>query len=73
VGKDQSYYTGGRTSVNGVEDQDLQRTVRYGLTLSVPLAAQWSAKFGWSRGLTAIAGGNFQTFSVALQYRWFNR
>lgn len=73
VAADVTYYTGGRTSVNGVEGQDLQRTVRYGLTLSVPLAAQWSAKFGWSRGLTAIAGGNFQTFSVALQYRWFNR
>ncbi|SAL44167.1 transporter [Caballeronia humi] len=73
IAADVTYYTGGRTSVDGVENEDLQRTVRYGLTLSVPLAAQWSAKFGWSRGLTASAGGNFQTFSAALQYRWFNR
>jgi hypothetical protein len=70
---DATFYTGGRTSVNGVENQDLQRTSRYGLTLSVPFAAQWSAKFAWSRGLTTNIGGNFQTFSVALQYRWFNR
>jgi hypothetical protein len=69
---DVTYYTGGRTSVNGVEGQDLQRTVRYGVTLSVPLATQWSAKFAWSTGLTTRVGGNFQTFSVALQYRWFN-
>ncbi|KJK23036.1 hypothetical protein UB46_17815 [Burkholderiaceae bacterium 16] len=70
---DVTYFTGGRTSVNGVQDQDLQRSVRYGATLSVPFAAQWSAKLAWSRGLTASVGGNFQTFSITLQYRWFDR
>ncbi|MEZ2354370.1 transporter [Caballeronia sp. RCC_10] len=70
---DVTYYTGGRTSVNGIEDQDLQRSVRYGLTLSVPIASQWSAKFSWSKGLMATAGGDFRTYSLALQYRWFNR
>jgi hypothetical protein len=69
---DATYYTGGQTSVNGVQNQDLQRTSRYGLTLSVPLATQWSAKFAWSRGLSTNIGGNYQTFSVALQFRWFN-
>ncbi|MFM0337082.1 transporter [Paraburkholderia fungorum] len=70
---DVTYFTGGRTSVNGVEDQDVQLSARYGLTLSVPLAAKWSAKLAWSRGLVTRVGGNFQTVSVALQYRWFNR
>jgi hypothetical protein len=69
---DVTYFTGGRTSVNGIEDQDLQRSVRYGLTLSIPLARQWSAKLAWSRGLVTRVGGSFQTFSAALQYRWFN-
>ncbi|CAE6818206.1 hypothetical protein R69888_05977 [Paraburkholderia haematera] len=70
---DVTYFTGGRTHVNGVEDQDYQLSARYGVTLSVPLAAQWSAKLAWSRGLVTRVGGNFQTLSIALQYRWFNR
>jgi hypothetical protein len=69
---DMTYFAGGRTSINGVEDHDLQSTVRYGVTLSVPLAAQWSAKVAWSRGLITRVGGNFQTVSLSLQYRWFN-
>jgi hypothetical protein len=70
---DVTYFTGGRTSVNGAEDQDVQISVRYGVTLSVPLTKTWSAKLAWSRGLETRVGGNFQTVSVALQYRWFNR
>ncbi|MBB5460287.1 transporter [Paraburkholderia sp. Cpub6] len=70
---DLTYFTGGETSVNGVKDQDRQGNTRYGVTLSVPLSTQWSAKLAWSRGLTTRFGGNFQTVSVALQYRWFNR
>ncbi|MFM0149378.1 transporter [Paraburkholderia sp. RL18-085-BIA-A] len=69
---DVTYFTGGRTSVNGIEDQDLQSSLRYGVTLSIPLAVRWSAKLAWSQGLLTRVGGNFQTFSVALQYRWFN-
>lgn len=72
IAADATYFAGGRTSVNGVQDQDLQRSVRYGVTLSVPLAASWSAKLAWSHGLITRIGGNFQTVSVALQYRWFN-
>jgi hypothetical protein len=73
IAVDMTYFTGGQTSTNGAEDQDLQRNVRYGVTLSFPLAAQWSGKLAWSRGLTTSSGGNFQTVTVALQYRWFNR
>jgi hypothetical protein len=69
---DVTYYTGGQTSVDGVPNQDIQGSVRYGLSLSAPLAAQWSAKLAWSRGLITRVGGDFQTVSVSLQYRWFN-
>ncbi|MGF6754967.1 transporter [Paraburkholderia sp. GAS42] len=72
IAADATYFAGGRTSVNGVQDQDLQRSVRYGVTLSFPLASQFSAKLAWSRGLITRVGGNFQTISIALQYRWFN-
>ena len=69
---DVTYFTGGRTHVDGVADQDYQLSARYGVTLSVPLAAKWSAKLAWSRGLVTRVGGNFQTVSIALQYRWFS-
>jgi hypothetical protein len=71
IAADVTYFMGGRTSVNGVQDEDVQRSVRYGVTLSVPLGAQWSAKLAWSRGLITRVGGDFQTLSVALQYHWF--
>jgi hypothetical protein len=70
---DVTYFMGGRTSVNGVQDEDLQRSLRYGITLSVPFAQKWSAKLAWSRGLITRVGGNFQTVTIALQYRWFNQ
>ncbi len=73
IAADLTFYTGGQTAVNGLPGNDLQRNSRYGVTLSVPLIASWSAKLAWSRGLTTAIGGNFQTFSIALQYRWFNR
>lgn len=69
---DVTYFTGGRTSINGVADQDLQSNVRYGITLSIPIATHWSAKLAWSHGLVTTVGGNFETVSVALQYRWFS-
>jgi hypothetical protein len=73
IAADVTYFTGGQTNVTGIEDQDLQRNVRYGVTIFFPLSAQWSGKLAWSRGLTTSIGGNFQTVTVALQYRWFNR
>jgi hypothetical protein len=68
-----TFYTGGRTSVNGVQKDDEQENSRYGLTLSLPIDRQWSTKLAWSNGMTARAGGDFTTWSVALQYRWFDR
>jgi outer membrane putative beta-barrel porin/alpha-amylase len=69
---DGTYYTGGRTSINGVANHDVQAVSRYGLTLSVPLAEGFSAKLAWSSWLTAHKSGNFDTFGVSLQYRWFD-
>ncbi|MFN0039373.1 MAG: transporter [Burkholderiales bacterium] len=67
-----TYYAGGRTSVDGVEKQDRQGNSRYGLTLSLPIDRAWSAKLAWSEGLLTRIGGDFTTFSIALQYRWFD-
>lgn len=69
---DTTYYTGGRTSLNGVEKQDRQENVRYGFTLSVPLGVHWSAKLSWTTGFISRIGADFDTMGVALQYRWFD-
>jgi hypothetical protein len=67
-----AYASGGRTTVNGVENEDVQHNSRYGATLSVPLNTGWSAKIAWSKGYTVRAGGNYELTSVVLQYRWFS-
>jgi hypothetical protein len=66
-------YAGGRTRLNGIANQDRQENSRYGLTLSVPLAAGWSGKMSWSKGWATRAGGDFTAVSLTLQYRWFDR
>ena len=69
---DANYYTGGRTTVAGVSNDNLQSNSRAGVTLSVPLGARQSLKFNWSKGATTRAGGDFTTFGVAWQYAWFD-
>ena len=69
---DFTYYTGGETSIDGVAKDDIQAVSRYGLTLSVPFGEGFSAKLAWSSWLTAHKAGNFDTFGVTLQYRWFD-
>ena len=73
IAADVGYAAGGGTSLNGVPDEDRQSNIRYGLTLSVPLARQWAAKLALSNGFVTRAGGNYKEISLALQYRWFNR
>lgn len=72
IAADATYYIGGETTVNGIPRQDMQENSRYGVTMSIPLSARWSAKLAWATGLTTRVGGNFQTTSLALQYRWFD-
>ena len=69
---DYGRYVGGRTSVDGVENDDAQKNSRIGLVLSLPVATGWSTKLGWSKGTTVRAGGDYKILSIALQYRWFD-
>ncbi len=67
-----TWYTGGETGVDGVGNRDALANSRYGVTLSVPVYKGFAAKLAWSSWLTGRFGGNYDTFSVALQYRWFD-
>ena len=66
-----TYYTGGRTTLDGVEKADLQRNSRFGLTLAVPVKRRSGVKVAWARGLTTRIGGDFDTLAVAYQFFWF--
>jgi hypothetical protein len=70
---DVTYYTGGESSINGVDKHDTLANSRYGLTLSIPLADSVSVKLAWSTGLTSRGGADFDTVGLVLQYRWFDR
>lgn len=68
---DGTYYEGGRTTLNGKRDNDLQQNTRWGLTASKEVDAHNSIKLNYSKGLTARAGTDFRTISLVWQYAWF--
>jgi len=65
-----TYYTGGRTTIDGVQNNDLQENVRLGVTLALPLGRHHSVKLYASTGAVARTGSDFDTVGVAWQYRW---
>jgi outer membrane putative beta-barrel porin/alpha-amylase len=67
---DGTYYTGGRTSLNGRSDNDLQRNSRWGGTFAYALARHNSIKLYTSSGVAARTGTNFRVVGIAWQYRW---
>lgn len=70
VALDGIFYWGGRTTVNGVEGNDLQENTRLGFTMAYPLGIHHSLKLHLSTGVYTRTGSDFNTVSVAWQYRW---
>ncbi|WP_137126320.1 transporter [Roseomonas sp. HF4] len=70
VSVDATYFTGGRTSIDGEANDDLLRNWRLGATFSFPLSAHYSVRLYGSRGVSARTGNNFDLLGAALQYRW---
>ena len=67
---DVTYFTGGRTTVNGVLDYNLQQNWRVGGTLAIPIDQRNSIKLNASSGVSARTGNNFDLAGIAWQYRW---
>lgn len=67
---DATYFTGGRTTVNGVPGDDRQKASRVGATLAIPVDRNSSIKLYASSGLTLRAGTDFDILGIAWQYRW---
>jgi hypothetical protein len=66
-----TFYTGGRTVLNGLVNEDQQRNSRIGATFSMPLSQRQSIKVAWAKGVTARFGGRLNTVAVGWQYSWF--
>ena len=67
---DVTYFTGGRTTIDGTLNNDLQNNWRVGATLAFPLDVHNSIKLYASSGVSARTGNNFDLVGVAWQYRW---
>jgi hypothetical protein len=67
---DATYFNGGRTTLNGVRNSDLQQNWRLGATLALPVDRLNSIKFYVSSGVAARTDNNYDLIGVAWQYRW---
>jgi hypothetical protein len=67
---DATYFTGGRSTLDGTLKNDLQRNWRVGLTLALPVSRRNSVKLSASEGVSARTGNNYDAVGVAWQYRW---
>jgi hypothetical protein len=72
IAGDGTWYSGGRTTIDGIEKADLLRNSRVGITLSLPIARQQSLKVSGSTGATTRVGSDFQTIVVAWQVSWMH-
>jgi hypothetical protein len=65
-----SYFTGGESTVNGVEGDDRQSNTRVAWTFTYPVSRHHSAKFFAATGVSTRTGGDYDLFSIMWQYRW---
>lgn len=67
---DGTYYTGGRTSVDGRTGNNLQQNSRLGVTLALPVTRYDSVKLYYSTGISTRTGSDFDTAGIAWQTRF---
>ncbi len=65
-----NYFVGGRTTVDGTLNADLQQNWRLGGTLAVSLDRRNSIKLDLGTGLAARTGNDLDLVGIAFQRRW---
>jgi hypothetical protein len=65
-----TYYTGGRTTIDGVEKNDLQQNWRTGFTLAIPVDRKNSIKLFGHSGVSTRTGTDYDSLGILWQYRW---
>jgi hypothetical protein len=67
---DLNYYVGGRTTVDQVEQADLQRNSRIGGTVVFPFKKRHAIRASFSTGIITEFGGDFENYSLNYAYAW---
>jgi hypothetical protein len=67
VALDLTFYTGGRSSIDGVEKDDRQSNSRIGATMVIPVGRLNSLKIAFSTGAVIRSGADFTTVSFGWQ------
>jgi hypothetical protein len=70
---DVTYFTGGQTTLDGTDKNDLQKNWRLGGTFARPVGARDSIKLYASTGVYALTGNSFDLLGIAWQHRWSGR
>ena len=69
---DANYFTGGRTTIGGKQNLDLQRNSRIGATFSAAFSPQQAIRVSVSQGAYTTIGGDFTSVAVGYNYAWTN-
>ena len=65
-----TYYEGGRTTVEGISNNDPLQNWRTGFTLAFPLNRNHSIKVFGNSGVSTRTGTDYDALGIAWQYRW---
>ena len=65
-----TYFSGGRTTVDGVRGSDFKDNSRIGLTFTLPINRNNSVKLYANTGVSTRTGADFDALGIAWQYRW---
>ncbi len=69
---DANYYNGGRTTVNGQLNFDLEQNSLVGITYALPITQRQSIKFRGTRVVRSTIGGDYQSFGISYQFVWLD-
>jgi len=67
---DANFFTGGRTTIGGTENLDLQRNSRIGATFSTALDRHQAIRMSVSRGAYTTIGAAFTSIAFGYNYAW---
>ena len=70
VGLDGTYYTGGRTTIDGVEGDDVQNNSRLGVTIALPVGRHHRSNSTPAPVPLPVPASDFDTVGILWQYRW---
>jgi hypothetical protein len=73
IALDGTFYTGGNSSIDGVDKDDRQSNSRIGATFVLPIGKRHSIKFAYSRGAIIRSGADFTTISAGWQTTFFGK